>query len=636
MSDTSLVFNLVARDRASAALGTMKEKIATAAAGISAAVAGALGKGVADSLDMSAASSKLAAQLGIGPEKSAELAKISASVYADAWGESAEEVNTAIKGVIQNMGDLGGAKGIKEATVKAEALAKTFDVDVSESTAAAGQLMRTGLAKDATEAFDIITAGMQTGVDKSGDLIDTVGEYSTQFRQLGLDGATATGILAQGLRAGARDADVVADSLKEFTLIAQSGSQASKDAFKELGLSGKEMQRVFVDGGPKAAAAFDTVMDRLRAMKDPVERNNTALALFGTKSEDVQKALLALDPSSAKAALGDVAGAADRMAKTVHDNPSAALEQFKRDAQMKLAEVGGKFVQFAMDNKTYMEPLGIALAGIAGTILLVQGVTMAWAAVQNVVKGATMAWTAAQWLWNVAMNANPIGLIIIGVAALVAGFILLYQKSDTFRAICTTAFNAVWGAIKFVWDWVKGNWPLLLGILTGPVGMAVWAITHYWDNIKSGASSVWNWIKTVARGIGDAFANVGSMIWAPFKWAFNMVAWGWNNSVAGIGFTVPDWVPGVGGRSFHVPRIPALAQGGHITGAGSVLVGEAGPEILSLGAGATVTPLSKAGGGFVRVQIDLTGADSELKQRIRKMVRVEGGGNVQVMFGQGS
>lgn len=635
-SDTSLVFNLVARDQVSATLGKMKEKLSTAAAGISAGVAGALGAGVAESMDMSAASDKLAAQLGVGADRAAELSKVSASVYKQAWGESTADVNDAIKGVVQNIGGMAAGKDLEHVTTQAMALAKVFDLDVAGATAAAGQMIRNGLAKDASEAFDIIAAGMQTGVDKSGDLIDTVGEYSTQFRQLGLDGATATGLLAQGLKAGARDADVVADSLKEFTLIAQAGADSTKDAFKKLGLNGKEMQKVFVEGGPKAAASLDQVFDRLRAMKDPVERNNTALALFGTKSEDVQKALLALDPSTATAALGEVAGAADRMAKTVGDNPAAALEKFKREAMLKLAEVGGQLVQFGTEHASWVQPLAIALGGVASAILLVQGATMAWAAAQAVWTGIQTVATAAQWLWNTAMMANPIGLIILGVIALIAGIVLLWRHSEIFRAIMTAVWEAVWGAMKFVWDWVSNNWPLLLAILTGPIGMAVLVITRYWGDIKAGVNSVVSWISDLPGKAASALAGLGSILLAPFKWAFNQTAAVWNGTVGRLSFSVPDWVPGLGGKGFSMPHIPMLAKGGHLTSGGSVLVGEAGPEILSLPGGATVTPLSRAGsgggGGSMVVRIELSGRE-EITRLIRTIVREDGQGDVQVAFG---
>ncbi|MEU3563512.1 phage tail tape measure protein [Kitasatospora sp. NPDC006786] len=634
-SDTSLVFNLIAKDKASSVLGQMKEKVSTAATGISAGIAGALGKGVVDSLDMGAASDKLAAQLGVGAERAAELSKVSANVYKEAWGESTAEVNDAIRGVVQQIGGDAAGAGLERITTKAMALAKVFDVDVASSTSAAGQLIKTGLARDADEAFDIITKGFQSGVDKAGDFTDTLTEYSTQFRQLGLDGATATGLLAQGLKAGARDADVVADSLKEFTLIAQSGSQASADAFKVLGLNAKQMQSAFVKGGPGAASALDQVLDRLRAMKDPVERNNTALALFGTKSEDVQKALYALDPSTAKTALGEVAGAADQMAKTVGDNPAAALEKFKRDAQLKLAEVGGELVKFGQEHASWVQPLAITLGAVAGAILLVQGATMAWAAAQSIWTGIQTVATGAQWAWNAALSANPIGLIIIAVVALVAAVVLLWQNSEQFRDIVTSCWAVVWGAISGVYNWVANNWPLIVGILVSPITSAVSWISRSWDSMRSGASAAFDFVAGLPSRIASGFSGLGEIIMSPFRAAFNAIGRFWNSTVGRLSFTAPDWIPYFGGKGFSMPHIPMLAKGGQITGAGTVLVGEAGPELLSLPGGATVTPLSRATGGGpveVRITLDATGADSKLQRLLREMVRVTGQGSAQTAF----
>ncbi|WP_052707455.1 phage tail tape measure protein [Streptomyces rubellomurinus] len=633
-SDTSLVFNLIAKDKATAVLGQMKEKIATAAAGISAAAAGALSKGIADSLDMGAASDKLAAQLGVGAERAGELAKVSANVYKQAWGESTAEVNDAIKGVIQNIGGDAASKGLEKITTKALALAKTFDVEVSESTAAAGQLIRTGLVKDADEAFDVITKGFQAGVDKAGDFTDTLTEYSTQFRQLGLDGATATGLLAQGLRAGARDADVVADSLKEFTLIAQSGSKASVDAFKDLGLNAKVMQQAFIQGGPGAANALDQVLDRLRAVKNPVDQSSIALALFGTKAEDMQRALYALDPSTAKKGLGEVAGAADQMAKTVGDNPAAALEKFKREATVKLAEVGGQIVQFGQTHSTWLQPIAIVLGVIAGAILLVQGATMTWTAAQGLWTGVQGVATAAQWAWNAALSASPVTWMIIAVVALVAAVVLLWQHSETFRDIVTSCWQTVWAGISWVWNWIASNWPLLLGILTGPIGWAVLGIVRHWDAIKSGAGAAFDFVAALPGRIATGFQSLGEILVAPFRWGFNQIASLWNRTAGRLSFTLPDWVPGVGGRGFSMPHIPMLAQGGHITGSGTVLVGEAGPELLDLPGGATVTPLSRAGAGptEIRIVLDTTGADSDMQRLMRRLVRVTGQGSAQAAF----
>src|SRR3546814_18759321 len=88
------------------------------------------------------------------------------------------------------------------------------------------------------------------------------------------------------------------------------------------------------------------------------------------------------------------------------------------------------------------------------------------------VRIATWAWAAAQWLLNAAMAANPVGLVILAIAALVAIVIVAYQKSETFRKIVGKAFEWVQKAAASAWEWIKGNWPLLLAIITGPIGLA--------------------------------------------------------------------------------------------------------------------------------------------------------------------
>lgn len=338
MSDTSLVFNLVAKDQATGELSEMGQKWATAGATIGAGLAMALGAGIVQNLDMEAANDKLAAQLGVGPAEAAELAKVSANVYSNAWGESTADVNDAIRGVYQNIGNTDDAEGgLEGVTTKVIALRDTFDQDLGGVTAAVGQMMKTGLAKNADEALDILTRGFQKGANKADDLLDTMNEYGTQFRKFGLDGQTATGLLTQGLQAGARDADIVADSIKEFSIRAIDGSDSTAEGFKAIGLSASDMAGKIEKGGSSATGALDLTLDKLRAMKDPTEREAAAVALFGTQAEDLGAALFSLDPSEAVKALGEVGGAADKMAKQVGDNPAAALESFKRKAMMKLA-----------------------------------------------------------------------------------------------------------------------------------------------------------------------------------------------------------------------------------------------------------------------------------------------------------
>ncbi|MFD4968966.1 phage tail tape measure protein [Streptomyces sp. NPDC058424] len=109
--------------------------------------------------------------------------------------------------------------------------------------------------------------------------------------------------------------------------------------------------------------------------------------------------------------------------------------------------------------------------------------------------------TAAQWLLNIAMDANPLGLIILGIAALIAGIVLAYNKIGWFRDFCDGAFKMIGAAIGWVVDFVKAHWPLLLALLTGPIGIAVGLIVKYWDKIKTGLSDAYHGTVAVGKGL---------------------------------------------------------------------------------------------------------------------------------------
>ncbi|MFJ4785514.1 phage tail tape measure protein [Streptomyces sp. NPDC088794] len=541
MSDTSLVFNLVTRERVSEGLNKVKEKFDTAATGIAAGIGGALGYGVAASMDMSAANAKLAAQLGVGPAEAAKLSKVSADVYANNWGESTEQVNEAIKGVYNNIGDVSKVKGgLEGVTTKALALAQTFDQEVGPTTAAVGQMLKTGLAKNADEAFDILTRGFQTGANKADDLLDTVNEYGTQWRKFGLDGKTAMGLLSQGLKGGARDADVVADAIKEFSIRAIDGSTTTAQGFKAIGLNASEMAATIGKGGKGASAALDQTLDRLRGIKDPVKQAQIATQLFGTQAEDLGKALYSLDPSSAVAALGKVKGATDQAAKTISSSPSAALETFKRQATVKLAEVGGTFVSFAMDNKGAFGPLIGILGGVAAAVLAVSVAQRIYATYTAIATAAQTIWNSAIWASTAAMLANPMTWIIIGIVALVAAIVLIATKTTWFQTIWSTVWGAITSAFDATVKWFAGavGWfAKLPGRFAGWFGAAKdWAIQKMIDLVL--------WQAKLPGMLWNAISGLGSLLWNAITSAYQ----GMRNAAVKKAVSLMTWMQGLPGR----------------------------------------------------------------------------------------
>lgn len=202
------------------------------------------------------------------------------------------------------------------------------------------------------------------------------------------------------------------------------------------------------------------------------------------------------------------------------------------------------------------------------------------------------------------------------------GFMLVAESAlGTARAIWDYGVNLV-RTVKNVIAWFKR--------MKDRIGDA-------WQGVKSAFNSGVNWITNKANQLVNFVRNLpgrisrgASTMWNGFKnaakSAFNAVARFWNGTVGALSFTVPGWVPGWGGNSWGVPDIPYMAQGGTIARAGMAIVGERGPELVSLNAGAQVTPLSRTGAGMpqqIVITIDPRGGDSELARLIAKMLRTQ-------------
>lgn len=572
-SDTSLVFNLIAKDKASAVMDKVGERFTASAAVIGAGVGAALGVGITNALNVEAANDKLAAQLGASGAEAANLAKVSASVYANAWGDSTETVNLAIKGVYQNIGDTSKAEGgLEGVTTKALALASTFDQDLTMATAAVGQLMRTGLAKSADEAFDIITTGLQSSADKSGDYLETLNEYSTQWRRIGLDGKTATGLLSQGLKAGARDADQVADAIGQFGERALAGGKPVDEAFKSIHLSASKMAKMIGAGGDQAKQALQMTMDAMRGTKDEQVKLNAAAALFGDPGNVLGAALFKLDPATAAAAAGmdNAAGATDRLVAQVGDNAASKIEAFKRQTLGKLTEVGGGFVDFAMKHQSVMEPLVYTLLGLAATVLVVKGAMMVYSAVSAVVAGANAIISASAWgvigNWLRMMGTGLMVYLRIAAGAVASAattsaawlgsaltsigtWVLAVLRAGAVAVgqfVMMAARAVVWAAV------MAAQWLIAMGpigwIILGVIALAALVYT-YWDQIKAATiaawGAVWGGIKWAVDQIWNFFVTwmLGGIIWQHWAEIQQGATAAWN--------AIIGWLSGVPGMIYQ-------------------------------------------------------------------------------------
>ncbi|SDH16210.1 Phage-related minor tail protein [Leifsonia sp. 98AMF] len=465
-----------------------------------AAAGAALAAGVYGAVENAQDHNRLTAQLGLDPAESERLGGIAGKLYADAYGDSLATVNEAIRGVESNIAGMGSASDaeLESVTGKVLSLSSAFDQDLGATTTAVGQLMRTGMAKDASEALDIITKGLQSNARAGEDLLDTFTEYPALFQRLGLDGETATGLINQGLAAGARNTDVVADALKEFQIRATDGSKTSAAGFEALGLDAAEATARIARGGGDAAAGLDDVLDRLRGMTDPVAQNAAAVALFGTKAEDLGGALFALDPSSAVDALGQVAGAADALDGAMSKDQE--FEKLQRTVTQTFTDIGAAalpvitpILDGLREFAPILGPLAVVLTGAGAAVTVISGAMKVFAAVQAVQ-------TAAQWANNAAWLASPITWIILAILAaialVIAIVVLLVQHWDEVQKVAGDVWGFVLDTIKNVGDWFRSVFE---------------AIGLYWDYLvgswSDGFESFVGWIREAIKWLGDLVAG---------------------------------------------------------------------------------------------------------------------------------
>ncbi|MER6832713.1 phage tail tape measure protein [Streptomyces cellulosae] len=334
-------------DQAVSQAGTKMERLKQVAKGAALAAGAAAGaaliSAMSEAMEHSRIAGRLGAQLGATPAEAQKYGKLAGALYADAVTEDFQGAADAISATMRaGIAPPGATEAqLKRIATGVSDLSSTFELDLGQTANAVGQTIKTGLAKDGREAIDIFTAGLQKAGPRADDLMDTFNEYSVQFQNMGLDAKTATGLLVQGMRAGARDTDVVADAIKEFSIQAVAGSDKIKGAWDTLGLDSGKLFKQVAAGGDQAKEALDQTIQALATMEPGVKRDALAVELFGTKAEDLGEALFALDPSSAEKALGRVGGAADRMGDTLRDNAGTRVEQFKRGLQQGLVNFLG-------------------------------------------------------------------------------------------------------------------------------------------------------------------------------------------------------------------------------------------------------------------------------------------------------
>lgn len=556
-------------------------------------------------------------------------------VYKDNFGESINDVAEAMATVNQNMSYLDDS-ALQRCTEYAYTLSDTFGVDVAESTRAADSLIK-NYGVSAREAFNLMTQGMQSGLNFSDELFDNIDEYSVQFKKLGLDAEDMFSVFANGAQNGAFNLDKIGDAVKEFSIRAIDGSDTTKQGFEALGMNTDEMAQKFGAGGKTAKEAFNEVIEGLASMDDPVAQSAAGVNLFGTMWEDLGPQVIT-SMSTASDAIDKSRESVEGLVNVKYDTLSGALGGLWRTIQVDaLQPIGNQLIPYVTKGISAIQKftdkwnkLGpttqktvvkfAAVAASVGPVLMGFGKisTGTSTMISNFGKigGAITRLTGASGFSGIAkIMTGPFG---IAAAAVAVAAILIYKNWDRIAPILQKIgqrFADFWKTVQpqlepfinlvkevasylketlepvfeIVWkaagDYVVKFFDDVSTIIDGVLGVFEGVITFLTGVFQGNWEKAWNGI---VQAVGSIFGTLESLVKTPLNAVINLV----NKAIGAINKISVDLPSAVGGGhiGFNIPTIPTLAKGTDYWQGGIVQISEKGGEIVDLPTGSRVYP----------------------------------------------
>ena len=436
----------------------------------------------------------------------------------------------------------------------------------------AAQAKMAALGFTADDTNSAIAAGV-VSTQSTGAAIKNLGIAADLARFKHISLADASNLVDRALTGNLRPLKALGIDLP----IAAGGALKLKNAHQALATAQQNVNNLLqqnhgkITQGTKAYPAYQKALEAVKAAHGKVRDAAHA-------HDVILEALSKRMGGQATAYSKTFAGAQDKLKATLH-NTGVEIGQ-------KLMPVVSKLIGFfakIVSNKAALTAVFIVLGGI------LLGMIGVW--VFNTI--------AAMSFWAAAT-----GGIIILVAALAIGIAWIVthwsQIWGWVKGVVTGVWHHIVDAFHSVINWLGQNWPLILTILTGPIGLAIWFIKDNWNSIV-------DFFKGAISAIGSIFGSIGDAITGAFKAAFNFVADIWNDTVGSLSFHIPGWVPVIGGDGFSMPKLPHWrAAGGPVSPGLSYIVGEKGPELFQPTGAGTIVPnsrLSNAVGGGHTVNI---------------------------------
>jgi hypothetical protein len=516
-----------------------------------------------------------------------------------------EEATKRLEAAMKSAGEKSTPE-LMDALEKAKEAGARFGFSADQTTDSIARMRLAGVStadaiKYQSEIEDLARAKQIPLADATQAVVMALGGKSKMLKQLGIDLPPVHGgvVALTGAQHALELATQASNKADEQLVLAKEKAAKAFQAYSDASAK-------FGEGSKQSAAAQATYEAAVRGVQTAAQNSTNAHdKLTGAQQK---LASVTADTSDRTHNLGDIMASVHvktgGQAAAANETLSGKMEAFKAQTELTGEKLMGALMPamsklldglgFLTEHMNLVIPL---LGTIIAAFVVWKTVTVAMSVlneVTNMVKGLGAA------LDLLAMN--PMVAIGIAIAALVLALVMLELKFHFVEAAATevgkvvstvwdgvkTAFETVQHAIGAVLDWCRDHWPLILGILLGPIGIAVALIATHFDNIKGFFEGLIGYFRGAVSKVGDVFDSVGNAIFFPIKTAFNAIANLWNRTVGSLSFSIPDWVPVLGGHGFHMPQIPTFHSGGVIPGPIGqevLILAQGGERVLPIGAG---------------------------------------------------
>ncbi|QHZ55817.1 phage tail protein [Brevibacillus sp. NSP2.1] len=469
------------------AAGHMEEVAGLAAAGGAVVTAG-LSAAAVSAYNMDQALGILQANVGATDEEMTSISGTVKDLFTSGFVETPLEAAEAY-GRLRQLLD-GTDEEIGKVAEGALALEKaSFGKLDQEGIAKAIDMMQGQWATDPIKGLDMITAAYQRVGDKADDLLDTIWEYSPQFKEAGISAERMLGMFVAGAKAGAFNFDKLGDAFKEgFGINLNKALDESALAALEP-LFGKDKLFKLIDqlkaGGKEAESAIATIMTGIASVQDKANQDEAMAAIFKGPYEDVGRQ--ALDAMLNAGPLEDFAGTTSEI----------------------VGQVTNEWQAMANEMQLAIEPVGESVLDVVKPIVS----SLAWIA-----KGIGNFTKEHPFITKVAVSFL---MLVTAVTLLVAPLILLMGIYPTLVAGVTTLSGVMSG---FGLASLSALWPILLVIAAVIALIAVgWWLYENWDMVSAYLVAGWEWVKNAGVAVWEgisAYLNTVIAFWKGIFTAF--------------------------------------------------------------------------------------------------------------------